>query len=369
VTTTSAGDDAHAAELRLRARSSGRVIAVAAFFLLPAWSGFDHLLEPSHQRVFFLVRLGCDLPIGVLVWLLMRRPIGRRRPELLALLVLVVVQAEVAWMMVRATSAWNLYLLGFTLPVFASGCVMAGRARWTAAVITVTWAMFGLALLTAPASDHWATKDLVAACFFLVTASIIGLIGHTQRDRLSARERAARVRLEHEQERTQGLLERLDHLSHEDPLTGLANRRRWDASLETACTAARDHGSALAILLVDVDRFKTINDRHGHAGGDEALREIAGLLSSRVRADDLVARIGGDEFGVLLVGSDAVGAARIAEELRQEAHHLDAAAGGGLSLSLGVAAATSEYAVPRHLMRRADEQLYRAKATRDAVAV
>jgi diguanylate cyclase (GGDEF)-like protein len=369
VTATIEDSDAHADELRLRARSSGRLIAVAALFLLPAWSGFDHLLEPSHERVFLLVRLGCDVPIGVLVWLLMRRPIGRRRPELLALLVLVVVQGEVAWMMVRATNAWNLYLLGFTLPVFASGCVMAGRARWTAGVVAVTWGAFGLAMVTAPASAQWAAKDVVAACFFLITASIIGLLGHTQRDRLSARERAARGRLEQEQDRTTALLVRLDHLSHEDPLTGLANRRRWDAALDAACTTARENGSALAVLLIDVDRFKTINDSHGHAGGDEALCEVAGLLTRRVRSYDVVARIGGDEFGILLVNSDAVGAVRIAEQLRQDAHRLECAAGGELSLSLGVAAATAGYAVPRHLMKRADEQLYRAKATRDAVAV
>jgi diguanylate cyclase (GGDEF)-like protein len=272
-------------------------------------------------------------------------------------------------MTVRATDSWNVYLLGFTLPVFASGCVMGGRARWTGGVVGITWACFGLALLTAPSVAQWPTKDVVAGCFYLATASIIGLIGHTQRDRLSGRERAARGRLEHEQDRTRQLLVRLEQLSHEDPLTGLANRRRWDAELEAACTTARENGSALAVLLIDVDRFKTINDRHGHAGGDDALREVSALLSSRVRSGDLVARIGGDEFGILLLGSDAVGAVRIAEQVRRDAHGLDSAAGGGLSLSLGVAAATAEYAMPRALMKRADQQLYRAKATRDAVAV
>src|SRR4030095_9271489 len=110
--------------------------------------------------------------------------------------------------------------------------------------------------------------------------------------------------LEHEQRRTRVLLTRLERLSQEDPLTGLANRRRWDSELAVVCAQARDSGEHVAVLLIDLDHFKQVNDRHGHAGGDRALKQVAGLLSRRIRSGDLVARLGGDELAVLLPGTD-----------------------------------------------------------------
>lgn len=216
--------------------------------------------------------------------------------------------------------------------------------------------------------DALSSRDLVAALFYLATASLIGWIGHVQRDRLAARELAVRHRLEEEQARTVELLASLERLSHEDPLTGLANRRRWDIDLETACARARRMGTGVSIVLIDVDRFKAVNDQYGHTGGDDALRDVAALLSGRVRAGDLVARIGGDEFAVLLIGADAIGAANLAEQLRAQAAGLRPAGRPALSLSLGVAAARAGAAQATTLMFDADEQLYRAKATRNTVA-
>jgi diguanylate cyclase (GGDEF)-like protein len=212
-------------------------------------------------------------------------------------------------------------------------------------------------------------EDLLAATIYLATASLIGVVAHDQRHRLTTRESTVRVRLEREQECTRTLLARLERLSHEDPLTGLANRRRWDAELVAACATARAAGTSVAVLLVDVDRFKEVNDRHGHGGGDEALRLIADALTSRVRAGDVVARLGGDELAVLLPGTDLGRAVTLAEELRTAALELDPSGGGpgSLTLSLGVAVASGWDAVPERLTVDADAHLYRAKATRNAV--
>ncbi|WP_448611787.1 diguanylate cyclase [Geodermatophilus sp. URMC 60] len=355
------------AEDRLaRARESALWTSGLATVVAPLWSGLDLALEPQIARDLVTARLVCLLPMLLAVWALWRLPIGRRQPELLVCAVLVSVQSEIAWMVPRVEHT-EVYLLGFTLSVMASGCLVVARPVWTGTLVAVTWTAFGVAVLTAPTSMP--AQEVLAAGFYLGTASVVGVLAHSQRYRLTTRESAARTALEEEQERTRALLARLDRLSHEDPLTGLANRRRWDAELTEACAAARRAGTSLAVVLVDVDRFKQVNDRHGHTGGDEALRLIASALTARVRDGDVVARLGGDELAVLLPGTDPGRAIALAEELRAAALGLGLSGRGpgSLTLSLGVAVASGREAVPERLTVEADAHLYRAKATRNAV--
>jgi diguanylate cyclase (GGDEF)-like protein len=347
-------------------RESALWVSGLAVVVAPAWSGFDLLLEPQAARAFLVVRLACVVPMLLALWVLWRRPLGRRRPELLACSALATVQIEVAWMIPQVEHV-EFYLLGFTLAIYASCCLLVARPLWTGVLVAVSWSALGVAVLTDPTSMR--VEDLLAATIYLATASLIGVVAHDQRHRLTTRESTVRVRLEREQECTRTLLARLERLSHEDPLTGLANRRRWDAELVAACATARAAGTSVAVLLVDVDRFKEVNDRHGHGGGDEALRLIADALTSRVRAGDVVARLGGDELAVLLPGTDLGRAVTLAEELRTAALELDPSGGGpgSLTLSLGVAVASGWDAVPERLTVDADAHLYRAKATRNAV--
>ena len=351
---------------RTRAQESALWVSGLAVVIAPAWSGFDLLLEPQLARTFLVVRLASVVPMMVALWLLWGRPLGRRRPELLACSALATVQIEVAWMIPQVEHV-EFYLLGFTLAIYASGCLLVTRPLWTGVLVAVSWSALGVAVLTDPTSMR--AEDLLAAAIYLATASLIGVVAHDQRHRLTTRESTVRVRLEQERERTRTLLARLERLSHEDPLTGLANRRRWDAELTEACAEARRTGTSLAVVLADVDWFKQINDRYGHGGGDEALRLIAGALTSRVRAGDVVARLGGDELAVLLPGTDLGRAVALAEQLRVAALELGLpdAGPGSLTLSLGVAVATGRDAVPELLTVEADAHLYRAKATRNAV--
>ncbi|MGH3744814.1 MAG: diguanylate cyclase [Mycobacteriales bacterium] len=323
------------------------------------------MLEPAHFRTFLEVRLWYELPLALVIFLLWTR-LGARRPELLTFLLLVVMQTEIAWIVVRATDATDVYLLAICLPVFGSGVMMGGRPRWTLAVAAWTWLAFCLAFLSAAAP--MSSSHLVGVVFFVATSSIISYVGHAQRYRVAVSELAVRSQLEVEQARTNQLLVQLERMSHEDALTGLANRRRWDAEIATVCARSRQVGCGVAVLIVDIDRFKDVNDRYGHGGGDEALRAVGDLLACHVRDGDLVARIGGDEFGVLLIGADAVRAAELAEELRAAAAGLRTVSRVEISLSLGVAAAHGEGLYAEMLMAQADEQLYRAKTTRNAVA-
>ena len=156
-------------------------------------------------------------------------------------------------------------------------------------------------------------------------------------------------------------------LSERDALTGLLNRRRLDEDLRRECVRSTRYGSSLALLMIDVDNFKTFNDDHGHQQGDEALRELAAILTGELRSSDTVYRYGGEEFAVMLVETPLEGASEMAERLRSRIVQRLAVRFGGdaaaLSASIGVAAWTPRRGTPSELMAAADGALYEAKRT------
>jgi diguanylate cyclase (GGDEF)-like protein/PAS domain S-box-containing protein len=113
------------------------------------------------------------------------------------------------------------------------------------------------------------------------------------------------------------LEEHLRHLADHDPLTGLRNRRLFEHDLKLQVGRCQRYEEQAALIAIDLDGFKAVNDRHGHRVGDEALRAVARMLTRRLRATDLVARLGGDEFAVLLPHMDLRGAEIVCEDLRQ----------------------------------------------------
>lgn len=168
--------------------------------------------------------------------------------------------------------------------------------------------------------------------------------------------------------RAESLQERLSDAEREkllDPLTGLANRRSFDAELVHALEAVSVLGEPCALLLFDLDRFKAVNDRHGHVAGDAVLRAFSGALAlSFPRRSDCVARFGGEEFAVLLRASSLHDAVRLAERARERVRSL-AVAVGGERLSITVSAGVAPLAPgqpPEDAIARADQALYRAKA-------
>jgi diguanylate cyclase (GGDEF)-like protein len=158
-----------------------------------------------------------------------------------------------------------------------------------------------------------------------------------------------------------------------DPKTGLLNATTWQREADAEVARARRASSPLALLLVDVDHFKRVNDNHGHLTGDEVLRALAAELRQQVRESDVVGRFGGEEFTVLLPRTDDAGACRIAERLRASAARLSVpAAGAGISVtvSIGVAVLGQHGHDLFELLAAADAALYRAKdAGRDQVHV
>src|SRR3954469_13303149 len=161
----------------------------------------------------------------------------------------------------------------------------------------------------------------------------------------------------------------LEAMAYYDELTGVANRRFAVRQLHALLSRARRHEQDLSVILLDADRFKALNDRHGHGAGDEVLRGLAQRLCRRVREEDVVARFGGEEFLVILPDTGAEGAATAAEDLRAAVAAEPFAVGRiALPLTVSVGWATWNGEDLERFIARADRGLYAAKESgRDCV--
>jgi diguanylate cyclase (GGDEF)-like protein len=165
----------------------------------------------------------------------------------------------------------------------------------------------------------------------------------------------------------------LEHLANHDGLTGLLNRRCFEQELTHSIAQIRRYGGTAAALILDVDNFKYVNDTLGHGAGDELIKSVARLLTRRLRATDVIARMGGDEFAVLLRETDAATAQRVATDLLGEVRHHAVAIGGqrvSMTASIGVALLEDAATDASQLLADADLAMYEAKrAGRDGVSV
>lgn len=160
------------------------------------------------------------------------------------------------------------------------------------------------------------------------------------------------------------LAQRLSYQASHDPLTGLYNRREFEAQLEQLLESAQNQATQHALCYIDLDQFKVVNDVCGHSAGDELLRQLAEILQSQIRDADILARLGGDEFGVLLSHCSLGQATRIAENLRSALHafrFLHEERNFEVGASIGVIEITSASRSIEELMSAADIACYAAK--------
>lgn len=169
------------------------------------------------------------------------------------------------------------------------------------------------------------------------------------------------------------LVQRLRHLSDHDALTGVLNRRSIEGALAIEAARLARHGHRYAVLALDIDHFKLVNDRFGHPAGDAVLRELARLMRQAGRSADRVARTGGEEFWMLLPDTRLDGALQVAERLQAlvRAHELALPqARVRFTVSIGIAVAERPGESPDALLHRLDAALYRAKhGGRDRIEV
>ncbi len=211
--------------------------------------------------------------------------------------------------------------------------------------------------LAIPLVGSAATALSAAAEMFLILEGLLQTIGMAFVLLALATERA-------EQRATSALKE----MALSDPLTKLGNRRKFDEALETEFRRAERNQTPLTLLMIDVDQFKTFNDRYGHPQGDDCLRELAKAVDSALqRPGDLAARLGGDELAMILPATDEAGARSVAERLHATVEGLGIAhegtASGRVTVSVGAATVVPPRgsASAEALLRAADQALYAAK--------
>ncbi len=201
----------------------------------------------------------------------------------------------------------------------------------------------------------------MAAVLLLIVLTTVVLVASGRLNLLDAHRR----KVEEGRQRAQAAAARLREMSETDVLTGLSNRRHFLDVANEAIAAAQRGDRALSLLMVDIDHFKRINDTFGHAAGDKALRLLGATLKESTREADCVARLGGEEFAILLPGAPTPVGEDIAERICRHTATLvvldDAGRAFGFTVSIGIASLGPSDRKPDDLLARADAALYRAK--------
>jgi diguanylate cyclase (GGDEF)-like protein len=157
----------------------------------------------------------------------------------------------------------------------------------------------------------------------------------------------------------------LERLASHDPLTGVMNARAYGQACDRGIRAAARSGRPYSVLFIDLDHFKSINDRHGHDAGDAVLKAAANCIATGIRTTDALGRIGGEEFSVFLPDTPPDAAMTLAESLRLRIEHLSPVIDSGplsVTASIGVSSSTDALENLKSLQQRADQAMYAAKA-------
>ena len=253
----------------------------------------------------------------------------------------------------------SLYDSGVLVLVVLAYCGLRLPLRLAVVVSVVISVADGVALALAggPMVEHW-----VRACY-LLGINAVGWVAARRAEQLLRQQFLDHVVLQGEHRELIRLSRRLEELSRSDELTGLGNRRDLSERIGGELAVSARTGAPVTVALIDLDRFKDVNDRLGHATGDELLREVAHVLRQEVRRSDLVFRLGGDEFCVLMPATTAAsGRVTIERTLSRLGAMSREALGDELDVGFSAGCAGNEDGdTVEDLLERADAELYRAK--------
>lgn len=259
---------------------------------------------------------------------------------------------EAACLLEYTSALWfvptdELRLMWFFVNVPGVFMVLGHRAGWGIVAVTVLILVGSNAFMPVPYSQNALATALVALVY-------LGVFFHA----FSARSISYFKRMRRYNEQ-------LESLASHDALTGVLNTRAYRRACDVQVALARRTGQPYAVLFIDLDHFKKVNDIHGHAAGDAVLKTVARRVASSLRSTDILGRIGGEEFSVFLPSTPREGALRLAENLRQAIEQSEPDIGGlrlKVTASIGVAVCEGAAQEISEIQHSADEAMYRAKA-------
>ncbi len=350
-----------------RVRETRIAITIAALFYL-AFAITDYLAvgEGEQYHLIFLTRLGiCGMGIAIAIsagrfWRALMDGVTPTLVESMALVGFLSIT-----LLRPYESGWH----GMSLMVMLLGVYVFIPNRFLPATAVAVFSTLGFIWLLInhfqPPANYILTLSLL-----LVAINLFGILSAHRVSRLTREEyrdanvlRLANEHLSREIEARQRLEAELRELAHRDHLTGISNRRHFFDMAEHSFARARAADIPMSLLIVDIDYFKQINDTYGHMHGDEVLKVLVDVCRSALGEVEMLARLGGEEFVVLLPNSDLAAASELAERLRAHVQNTPVRLRDAtlyFTISLGVAQWQPGETLPV-LMRRADEALYAAK--------
>ena len=316
------------------------------------WRRWKHRLT-SDFHLGIVVLFGSITTLGITPFAIYRYATGQRVATLVdAAIVLCIATATLyAWRTGRSRGAAL-----FAAVTYSLGCVAVAYLTglsgvlWVYPVLAANFLLvprrpallISALVIGALAWSNVAFPDAAAGLTFLATASMVSMFSYVFATR-AARQRSL-----------------LQTMALRDPLTGASNRRGLDVDLVAALATSRRQGTPLGLLVFDIDHFKRVNDDFGHEAGDQVLVQLADLVRANSRADDRFARLGGEEFALLLPGTGGRGLRAAAEKLRVAVERDLRCSGRPVTISVGAALYRPDEAAAQWLAR-ADAAMYRAK--------
>jgi diguanylate cyclase (GGDEF)-like protein len=339
---------------------------MAAVALYALFAITDRTMLPDAYTHAWAIRFFLVIPALILCTIGIHKVRSLTVRRVLLAAMMVVAASSIVWIAGLSSPEYALrYHQGIGLIVLFGNLVLGLRFRDAVISSLIIGAIYVASLLQLSSIP----PDLRFSNWLVFAVGVaISLIACYRMDQDQRRAFLARMRESERNAELSRAVELFGKLSAEDPLTKLANRREFDRRLELEWGRARRDGQSLALILIDVDHFKNYNDLYGHQAGDACLQRLAEILGSiPQRSSDLVARLGGEEFGVLLPGTTIGDAAQLAEQMRRvvlelNLPHASSRTASVVSASFGVAAVMpAAHNDPAELFAGADAALYDAK--------
>lgn len=340
------------------------MLASTTIFLL---SGiYDFLLLAPHQGRIWEVRYLLGAPPLVLLSAYSFSHNFWRFQQLVLLIYILVITLSLALMAAISLPSQNtIYFTGALIAQMAGLNIMRLQFRY-AVVGCITMVVFEVLVL---AMFNYSLEKILTDVYFYGSVTLVSLMGNYFLERFARQDYLQKRLLDHEQERLKEMNQHLQHLVTSDALTGIANRRNFDETIQDEWRRAQRGHYPVSLLMIDIDFFKPYNDYYGHQKGDECLKQVGKILGTHgKRAGDLVARYGGEEFAIISAGTsykDAIGfAQKICRSVANaKIPHAASPIANIVTASIGVATV-----IPlvdqqvKDLIADADKNLYQAKA-------